>query len=100
MVIDLRRVARYGWWRAPLGTTSLTTREKLRLPSREVAAEARVVSGPRWDRIDHKTESVASAPNTAPNSTYIQPIPLTRCHPGGGTKNSRTTGRCASPRRS
>ena len=35
-----------------LGTTSLTTREKILLPSQEVAAEARVVSV-RWDR-DHR----------------------------------------------
>lgn len=35
-----------------LGTTSLTTREKLLIPSREVAAEARVVSV-RWDP-DHR----------------------------------------------
>ncbi len=36
-----------------LGTTSLTTREKVLLPSQEVAAEARVVSV-RWDRENRK----------------------------------------------
>jgi acyl-CoA thioester hydrolase len=38
---------------ADLGTTSLTTRETITLPSGEVAAEARVVTV-RWDAGEHK----------------------------------------------
>jgi acyl-CoA thioester hydrolase len=57
--VDLRAEVRYGERRATvrieaerLGTTSLTTRETIRTPSKEVVAEARVVTV-RWDA-DHR----------------------------------------------
>ncbi len=43
-----------------LGTTSLTTRESIRTPAGEVAAEARVVSV-RWDRTAHKPVPFSAA---------------------------------------
>jgi acyl-CoA thioester hydrolase len=46
-----------------LGTTSLITREKILLPSQEVAAEARVVSV-RWDREDRKPRPFSAAERT------------------------------------
>jgi YbgC/YbaW family acyl-CoA thioester hydrolase len=58
--VDLRAEVRYTERRVTvrieaerLGTTSLTTREKVLLPSGEAAAEARVVTV-RWDRRAHK----------------------------------------------
>jgi acyl-CoA thioester hydrolase len=49
-----------------LGTTSLTTRETITLPSGEVAAEARVVTV-RWDPDQHKP-----APFTAPERHQLE----------------------------
>ena len=46
-----------------LGTTSLTTREKILLPAQEVAAEARVVSV-RWDRDQRKPIPFSAADRT------------------------------------
>jgi acyl-CoA thioester hydrolase len=58
--IDLRAEVRYADQRVTvrieperLGTTSMTTREKILTPAREIAAEARVVIV-RWDPDDRK----------------------------------------------
>ena len=56
-----------------IGTTSLTTRERITLPSGEVAAEARVVTV-RWDVASHSPRAFTEAERAALEASRV-PLP-------------------------